>query len=258
MVSDGGAPVGSATESAPPGTWRRQLLLILLAVTSGATDAIGFVALGNVFTSVMTGNMVLVGVGVATRHGSLVLNAAIAIVCFMAGALAGSRIARTPQPDDPLWPRPVTRALAVEFAIFAIFAAIWWGVGGHPAGAEQQVLLGTDAVALGIQSGAILRFGLSGISTTYMTGTLTTLVSALTNGKHPKNVLPSAQILVALTVGAAVAVLLVNYAVLLVPLMQLVPVGYVLASIAIHRGQLAGPDHGRTRENPTNPAMRKP
>jgi uncharacterized membrane protein YoaK (UPF0700 family) len=151
----------------------------------------------------------------------------------------------------------VTTAIIVEFGIFLAVAAAWWGLGGHPEGVAQPLLLAADAVALGVQSSAILRFGVSGLSTTYMTGTLTTLVSALANGKHPRNVLPSAQILVALIVGAAVAVLLVKYAVLLVPLMQFVPVGYVLASVVIHRGQLTGPDHGGTPENPANPAAHK-
>jgi uncharacterized membrane protein YoaK (UPF0700 family) len=37
-----------------------------LAVTSGATDAIGYLALGHVFTSAMTGNLTLLGSSTAT------------------------------------------------------------------------------------------------------------------------------------------------------------------------------------------------
>ena len=54
----------------------RQVILVLLSLNSGATDAVGFVALGGAFTSVMTGNMILLGIsatnavpGVATRSG---------------------------------------------------------------------------------------------------------------------------------------------------------------------------------------------
>jgi len=39
----------------------RDVGVFLLATMSGATDAIGFIALGGAFTSVMTGNMVLFG-----------------------------------------------------------------------------------------------------------------------------------------------------------------------------------------------------
>jgi uncharacterized membrane protein YoaK (UPF0700 family) len=50
---------------------RRQWLLVLLAVNSGAIDAVGYTMLGGSFTSVMTGNMILLGAIAATllaRH----------------------------------------------------------------------------------------------------------------------------------------------------------------------------------------------
>ena len=87
-------------------------------------------------------------------------------------------------------------------------------------------------MALGIQSSAVLRFGVSGLSTTYMTGTLTTIVSALANGRHPRNALPSAQILIGLVVGAIVATVLAKHAAQTVPVLQLVPVG---CALVVHR-----------------------
>lgn len=39
----------------------RAVLVVLLAVNSAYLDAVGFLALGAAFTSVMTGNMVLLG-----------------------------------------------------------------------------------------------------------------------------------------------------------------------------------------------------
>jgi uncharacterized membrane protein YoaK (UPF0700 family) len=80
--------------SAPEGVGERGLrrpqgLLVLLAVNSGATDAIGFVALGGAFTSVMTGNMILLGVAATSRDRSLATRSAAAIVLFMVGSLVG-------------------------------------------------------------------------------------------------------------------------------------------------------------------------
>src|SRR6185369_17222366 len=43
----------------------RHALILALAVNAGATDAIGFLALGGAFTSVMTGNLVLFGISAA-------------------------------------------------------------------------------------------------------------------------------------------------------------------------------------------------
>ena len=178
----------------PPARWR-QSLLVLLAVTSGATDAVGFVALGGAFTSVMTGNMVLIGLSAAKSDGPLALRSALAIVLFMAGCVIGSRLAGQPADDDPLWPHPVTRALWVELAAFGTYAIGWWLSGSRPIGNVQLLLLSANAIALGVQSSAVLRFGVSGLSTTYMTGTLTTMMAALAAGRHPRLVLPSAEII---------------------------------------------------------------
>ena len=45
---------------------RRDRLTAVLTFGTGAMDTMAFLGLGGVFTSVMTGNMVLVGVGGAT------------------------------------------------------------------------------------------------------------------------------------------------------------------------------------------------
>jgi uncharacterized membrane protein YoaK (UPF0700 family) len=225
---------GAGARAAGPLAWR-QACMVLLAVNSGGLDAVGFTALGGAFTSVMTGNMILLGVSLATANRALAVRSILALACYMAGTFLGARIAGAPQPDDPPWPRPVTRALVTELALLAFFAIGWWGSGGHPASALQQVLLGVDAVALGIQGTAVLRLGESGLSTTYMTGTLTTLVSALSHRKHPRNVVPSAQLLVALISGAAAAVLLARHAAPLLPALQLVPLAATLA-VATRQG----------------------
>jgi hypothetical protein len=69
-----------------------------------------------------------------------------------------------------------------------------------------------------------------------MTGTLTTVVASLAYGRHPSRVVSSVQILVSLLVGAAVATLLIRHAVLLVPLLQVVPVGIaVVAGVLMRR-----------------------
>lgn len=234
-MTEAGAQVPSASEGVEErGLRRRQGLLVLLAVNSGATDAIGFVALGGAFTSVMTGNMILLGIAASTKDAALAIRSALAIVLFMVGSFVGARIARTSQTGDPVWPRPVGRALGVELVLLLVVAAGWWATGGHPSGPVQPFLLGAAAVALGLQSSAILRFGVSGLSTTYMTGTLTTLVAALAYGRHPRNVLPSAEIIAGLVAGAAAAALLIAHAPLIVPLVQVLPVALALVAAPRH------------------------
>jgi 4-amino-4-deoxy-L-arabinose transferase-like glycosyltransferase len=91
---------------------------------SGATDAIGYLALGQVFTCAMTCNLVLLGIAVAHHDGERIGRVLLSLLCFIVGAGLGARIARSPEPDDPVWPSAGTRALAVETVIF-----VWlWGL----------------------------------------------------------------------------------------------------------------------------------
>jgi uncharacterized membrane protein YoaK (UPF0700 family) len=213
-------------------TRERARLVVVLALTSGATDAIGFLALGSAFTSVMTGNMVLLGVGAADRDLALVLSCTVAILSFVLGAAIGARVAGNPAKGDALWPRPVTVALYVELFLLLVFAGCWWAVGSSPSDSWLLPMLGLNAAALGLQSSAIQRFGVSGLSTTYLTGTLTTVVIKLIGGHGLRKVGHSLAILAGLIVGAAIGTVLVELAPVAVPSIQLATLGVVL--LAVH------------------------
>src|ERR1700751_4595499 len=105
--------------------------VMFLAAASGATDAIGYLALGNVFTSAMTGNLALLGIALAHRDGERVGRVLVSLVCYIAGAAIGARIARTPEPGDPVWPSAISRALAIEAVFFVTYAVTWWTVGAQ-------------------------------------------------------------------------------------------------------------------------------
>lgn len=202
-------------------TRRRDGAVVLLAALSGATDAVGLLALGGSFTSVMTGNMVFLGVAVGTRQAAALGFTLAAIGGYVVGVLVGARVAGEPHRGDGIWPRQVTRGLLLELACFAVFAAAWWGEGGHPPRALFTALLALNAAALGIQSGVIIRFGVNGLSTTYMTGTLTTLLVRLA-GRHPlASVGRSGALLAGLICGAAAGGLAYTQARSLVPALQL-------------------------------------
>jgi uncharacterized membrane protein YoaK (UPF0700 family) len=208
----------------------RDRLVVLLAVVSGATDATGFLALGGAFASVMTGNMVLVGVAVGSGDGSLVGVLLFAIGGYVAGAAIGAGVAGSPQEGDPLWPRTVTRALLVELVLFVVFAVAWWVQGARPDGSWAAALLGLTAVALGIQSSAIQRFGVPGLSTTYLTGTLTTIVIRLVGRQPPNTVRHSGSILLGLVVGAGVAAALVTLVPWSAPVLQVLLLSVVIVA----------------------------
>ena len=206
-----------------------------LAVVSGATDAIGLLALGGAFTSVMTGNMVLLGVSISSADGTLAASAGFAILAFCAGAALGARLAGNPQKGDRVWPRAVTVGLAVELLFVTAYAVGWWITGGSPGTGVALPLLLCTAIALGIQSSTVQRFGVSGMSTTYLTGTLTTVVIRLASGRGVREVWHSIEILLGLVVGAALGAGLLLLAPMVAPALQLVALGGVVVV-----GALAG------------------
>lgn len=185
----------------------RDSLAVVLTLATGATDAIGFLRLGGVFTSVMTANMVLLGISVGRHDGALALHTGSAFAGFVIGGFLGSRIAGAPQRGQRVWPRSVSLALGAELAVFTVFT-VWWEVAGaKPSGHVAYVLLAVNAVALGIQSGAVLRLGVTGLSTTYLTGTLTQLLGHLSNRVAPSP--RSVGVLVALVTGGILGAVLV-------------------------------------------------
>ncbi len=208
---------------------KRHLLVVLLAVNSGFTDALGYGALGGAFSSVMTGNMVIFGWSVGSTSGSLALHAGAAVLAFIVGCVLGVRIAGNTRTGDPVWPVQVTVALAAQALVTLAYACWWWGVDGHPGAEVTLFLLMFNAVSLGMQSSTVQRFGVSGLSTTYLTGTLTTTVRSLASGQRTKDVANNALLLLALVAGAALGGVLVPHTRLLLPVVQLALLATVIA-----------------------------
>ena len=212
---------------------RRHRAVALLALNSGATDALGFLGLGGAFTSVMTGNMVLTGVGAATADVQLTVLAVGAIVSFCVGCALGAKIAGPPRSGDHVWPPGVTIALTVQLAITAAFAAGWWITAAAPDESAALAFLGLNALGLGIQSSAVQRFGVPGLSTTYLTGTLTTFVVNIALRRQTNTLRRNADILAALILGAALGALLIRYAPMTAPGLQLACLAVVLTASVV-------------------------
>jgi uncharacterized membrane protein YoaK (UPF0700 family) len=142
-------------------------------------DAISYLALGRVFTANMTGNTVLLGLALVHGEVAPIVNTLVALAGFLLGVAVGAWIAyRGPREDG--WPRGVTIALTVECVLLAILANERASAGAF------AVLLA--ALAMGIQSASARRLDVLGVATTFLTGTLTSLVSLVV--RH--GVLPSA------------------------------------------------------------------
>lgn len=207
---------------------RRHLLVVVLTFVTGAADATGFIALGGAFSSVMTGNMVLLGLSAGHTEAALAITSGSAITSYIVGVLVGSSVAGAAEGDDRVWPREVTRALTVELIILTGFLVTWEVTLGDRSTGAQLALLAVAAAALGIQSSAVQRFGVPGLSSTYLTGTLTSLIGAVAARRHPATMMASAQVLLALMTGAAVGALVVQHISWLSPGLLILPLFGVL------------------------------
>ena len=196
---------------------RQQILtMIAIALTfgSGATDVASFTRLGGVFTSVMTGNIVLWGLATARGSLSLASHTAVSIAGYIAGVAGGTWVAhgaKTASADqDGVLPVHVIWVLLAELTLLAGFTVGWEVSGAAPAGWVQFALLATLAAAMGMQSSAVKDMGLTEVSTTYLTGTLTGLVSSLVSpGQDTPHGLRRFGVLIGLVAGASLCGLLV-------------------------------------------------
>jgi uncharacterized membrane protein YoaK (UPF0700 family) len=148
----------------------RDLLLVGLTVSSGAIDAISFIALGKVFTAFMTGNFVFLGLGVAGAGGPDVVRVLVAIGAFAAGVYLATQIIEH-APESGVWPRRVTAALGVTMLLQAVFLAVWVATSGRPGAGSGDLLTGLMALAMGVQSGAVMGLAVRGVFTTAATAT---------------------------------------------------------------------------------------
>jgi uncharacterized membrane protein YoaK (UPF0700 family) len=271
------------------------VIAVALTFTSGAMNVASFTRLGSVFTSVMTGNIVLWGLAAARGSLTLASHTAVAIVGYVAGVAAGSRIAvgsgaagsrgaegrdregqdergqdergqdgkgqdgggqgedrkgedrkgedrkgedrkgedrkgedrkgedrkgedrkgedrdtRATQGRGVAWPARVTMALLAELVLLGGFAAGWEVTGARPGGWVQFFLLALAAAGMGVQSSTVKNMGLTEVSTTYLTGTLTGLVSSLASpGSATQDRWRRLGLLLGLVAGASLTGLLV-------------------------------------------------
>lgn len=156
----------------------RDGLLLLLAAASGSADGWSYFGLAHAFVANMTGNTVLLGIAVFHLHGDFV-HPLIAICGYVAGTAAATLIARN-VPEGATWARPVSWALFVEAVLLMAAEAAWVAMGQTLPPRTADALLALVALAIGVQSGAMVQLRVPGVVTTYITGTWTTLTNGLT------------------------------------------------------------------------------
>jgi uncharacterized membrane protein YoaK (UPF0700 family) len=212
----------------------RDLLLNALTVSSGAIDAISFLALGKVFSAFMTGNIAFLGLRVAgASNAPGVVAIVVSMAAFAAGVYLSTRIVKGSE-NSAIWSQRVTVALGISLIAHAVFLVVWFASNGRPSVDVAHVLLGSWAFAMGMQSAAVRTLHVDGVFTTAATATIIYLVGDITNGSSTfaeKRRL--AGVLVSLFIGATAAGLLLVHVRIYAPVLPFVITVAAVATAAI-------------------------
>ncbi|MDO3411808.1 YoaK family protein [Saccharibacillus sp. CPCC 101409] len=152
-------------------TWRSGVLM-LLCMSAGIVDVIGYIHLGRVFTANMTGNIVILGMSFAHVAELSFLRAALACLGFIAGNAAAA-VLLSGSKAKGFWPARITLILFIELAFYVLFAAL---AGPDMSETMLHLLILLLSSAMGMQTTAARKLGIAGISTTVLTNNLASVI----------------------------------------------------------------------------------
>jgi uncharacterized membrane protein YoaK (UPF0700 family) len=122
----------------------------------------------------MTGNIVLLGFGIAGGYGLPVLSPLISLAAFLVGAGLGGVLARRLADRHP---EHVARALAIEAGLTVLAAIVALLVHVRPNSAAGDAIIALLALAMGVRNATVRRIAVPDLTTTVLTMTLTGLAS---------------------------------------------------------------------------------
>lgn len=150
--------------------------LLVLTFTTGLVDAVSYLGLGRVFTANMTGNVVLLGFGLAGSGGLPVLAPLVSLGAFLVGAGLGGVLVRR---LGNVHPRHVASALSIEVCLIAVAAITVAATNVRPNTAQGDLVIALLALAMGVRNATVRRIAVPDMTTTVLTLTLTGLAAEL-------------------------------------------------------------------------------
>jgi uncharacterized membrane protein YoaK (UPF0700 family) len=198
------------TTPPPRSSLRHPLALAFLGLTfvTGLVDAVSYLGLGHVFSANMTGNIVLLGFGIAGAGHLPLVAPLVSLFAFLSGAGAGGALAAR---AAHLQKAHLHLALGLEFACIAAAAVFSGFRHPHPATISGGVVIALLALGMGIRNATVRRISVPDLTTTVLTMTLTGLAadSPLAGGNGAGTVRRGSAVISLLT-GALVGALLLK------------------------------------------------
>ena len=173
------------------------LLACVLSALAGYVDGIGFLHLGGLFVSFMSGNSTGMGTSLASADWSNAAEALGLIVLFVGGAAGGSLIV-------------LGRGTRRQAVVLLVEAALLAGAAlAHACGLER-IAVAAIVLAMGLENAVFQIGGGAGLGVTYVTGALVKvgqLVAAALTGGPRWGWLPNLLMWSALVAGATAGAL---------------------------------------------------
>lgn len=170
-------------------TSARAFYLVLLTGAAGMLDALCYLR-AKVFAANMTGNVVLLGLDLVHRHELRGAWNLVAGLAFVAGAfLAGWIVLKVLGMKTPV--AEMKAGLSLELPFLLGFATLCVIAAGKPDRWVTAGIVITRACGMGVQSLAVRRLNISGVATTFITGTVTAAVAVVRAGWPDDDELPA-------------------------------------------------------------------
>jgi uncharacterized membrane protein YoaK (UPF0700 family) len=160
----------------------------LMAIAAGSSDALAYLALGNVFTSAMTGNTVLLCIAVGQGRLTAALQSFTAFAAFVLGAALAAALARRPVPRENEPPRLMPLFL-LEIAFLTVFVAVWFASDRESEGVRYALIV-LSALAMGVQGVTARQINVPQVNTIVFTTTIVSVVASCTHALLRASVLP--------------------------------------------------------------------
>jgi uncharacterized membrane protein YoaK (UPF0700 family) len=189
---------------------RHPLSLTLLALTfsTGTVDAVSYLGLGHVFTANMTGNVVLLGFGIAHAGGLPIVAPIVSLATFLFGSGVGGAMARRLADRHPTH---VASALGVETVLLLCATVVAAAAHPHPGTFAGDATIAFMAAAMGVRNATVRRLAVPDLTTTVLTMTLTALAADSTlAGGTGKGTLRRTSAVVAMLAGAVAGALMLR------------------------------------------------
>jgi uncharacterized membrane protein YoaK (UPF0700 family) len=147
--------------------------LLLLTFSTGLVDAASYLGIGHVFAANMTGNIVLLGFGLAGAGGLPVLAPLVSLGAFLLGAGTGGVLASCLARHR----RNLVVALGIETLLLLAAAAVAAAVHVRAGAIAGDAVIALLALGMGVRNSTVRKLAIPDLTTTVLTMTLTGLAA---------------------------------------------------------------------------------